>query len=327
LVIRFKDINNRYFKKQIEHKKGIFENEFTFNTGTHKYINHFTFSQPQPNSIGVIKNVYSENNNSVIWNKPNTNFSFDNTFSSVYQSYDDIIEIEEENTSDIYNYYTATYTRTGFLATNQPCYCRWYENYFTIKVKILDYHLNGKIPFVFLGRYFGTTKTINVDCFGNKTLYYFELEFYIISSDGQLPSGNILFVDYAGDMNWCYSNQTYLYLQQVQRKLDIYNVDLYGYCQMLKNKGIPRSEYSAYPPFIHIWVSELGNNGNSFIDACAGDYIQLWNVWKLWNNYMDAKHWGNVCDTYLGKYKINFPSGEYITIGVLEKKMNYICIP
>jgi hypothetical protein len=97
LVIRFKDINNRYFKKQIEHKKGVFENEFTFNTGTHKYINHLTFSKPQANIIGVIKNVYSENNNSIIWPKSKTTFSLSYSSSYVSQNYWNIMDYSVEH--------------------------------------------------------------------------------------------------------------------------------------------------------------------------------------------------------------------------------------
>jgi hypothetical protein len=323
LVIRFKDINNRYFKKQIEHKKGIFENEFTFDTGTHKYINHFTFTQPQANTIGVIKNVYSENNNSVIWNKPNTNFTFQNSSSSVYQSYDDIIETETENFSDVYNYYEQTFTSISSIGNYQPCDCNSNEEFFPIRVKIVDYNLNNKIPFVFIGRAFITKKTINWNCYsGTKTLIYYEVDIYIISSDGYIPTQNVLLLDWGA--NSPVYNKQYGYFALVQRKLNLHYITYEGYCQMLIDRGIPRNLYSIYTPDIFIWIIEKGyNDGENFINWCPynGEYLDVWNIWNLWNRYMDDTQ------TYpYWFYKINLDAGEYIKIGVLEKKMQYLCM-
>jgi hypothetical protein len=273
--------------------------------------------------MGVIKNVYSENNNSVIWNKSNTNFNLETSFSNIFQNYDDIIEIETESFGNNYNYYEQTYTRTTSLGNYQPCYCNSEQEFFLYRVRILEYNLNNKIPFVFIGRPFITKKTIEQSCSTNTiTLTYYKLELYIISSDGYIPTENVLLLDYASQSP--VYNKIYGYFASVPREVIINYVDFEEYCQMLRNKGIPRSLYSVYTPNLFIWIIERGyNNGDSFINWCpyGGAYLDAWNIWHLWNRYMDDTqrypHWF---------YKINLPEGEYIKVGILEKKMRYLCM-
>ena len=259
MVIRykdFKDINNRYFKKQIEHKKGVFENEFTFNTGTHKYINHFTFSQPQPNTIGVIKNVYSENNNSVIWNKPNTNFSFNNTFSSVSQSYNNIINVDFGNVFE-----EGFYNAGGYGNYNYICDCSLNFVYVPTAIEIIDYNTNGKIPFVWIGIDASEVKWHTEYCSILGDYFYapyFDLKYYIIASAGTIPTplflthwseflkfGNIYYIPTPGNINITY-------------------IDWYEYCR-LRKQGYPSAK---------LWVFLY--KYETFSYNCDGENINLW---------------------------------------------------
>jgi hypothetical protein len=282
-------------------KKGYIVND-TFNnptildTGFHRYKNVYNFyNNAKAGQIGAVKSIVNQNNN-ILWTPNqgnNVEMNLNQTSSSTTTNPDNFLP--EDIGVDYDSYWEYSYTAIGGYSSYNPCSCSTGTFSLPVAIQIIDYNLNGKIPFVWVG----IDKSISKSHLGycsilgyNIGVSYNDINYYIITSVGTIPSP----LYYTHWSDWQPFSCTYFI--PTPGSITLNYIDWYQYCNYKKQDPYWGTAY------FYVFAYELKKYINGCINGCiSGD---LW-LWKYYSN-------------------IYLPSGEYIKVRVYQKNFSNICV-
>ncbi len=285
-------------------KKGYIVNDSQgnptiLNTGFHRYKNVYNFyNNAKERQIGAVKSIVNQNNN-ILWTPNqgnNVEMNFTQTSSSITTNPDNFLP--EDIGVDYDSYWEWSYTAAGgYTIYNYVCGCSSTEIISVpVAIQIIDYNLNGKIPFVWVGIDITINKFFSGYCSflrDNILVGYNDINYYVIASAGTIPSPLY------------YTHWSYLlplgcrYFIPTPGSITLNYINWQYFCELKKQ--------DPYFPNPRFWVFfyELRRYTNGCINGCISGDLWLW-------------------------YQISYgglSSGEYVRVRVYEKRISKICIP
>jgi hypothetical protein len=277
-----------------------FNNPTILDTGFHRYKNVYNFyNNTKAGQIGVVKSIVNQNNN-ILWTPNqgnNIEMNLTQTTSSTSTNPDNFLL--EDIGVDYDSYWEQTFTTIGGYNSYNPCSCSVGTFSLPVAIQIIDYNLNRKIPFVWVGvnksinkGYSGYCSVLN----GNIGVSYDDINYYIIASAGIIPSP----LYYTHWSYWRPFGYTYFgctYFIPTPGNITLTYIDWYQYCNYIKQDPYWGTAY------FYVFAYELKRYINGCINGCiSGD---LW-LWQLYSGFL--------------------PPGEYIRVRVYEKRFSNICV-
>jgi hypothetical protein len=274
-----------------------FNNANILDTGFHQYKNVYNFyNNAKAGQIGALKSIVNQNNN-ILWTPNqgnNVEMNLNQTSSSTSTNPDNFLP--EDIGVDYDSYWEYSYTTIGGYSSYNPCTCYTQTFSLPVAITILDYNLNGKIPFVWVG----VDKTVNKGYQGycsalgyNIGVSYNDINYYIIASAGTIPSPLYY-------THWSYWQPfSCTYFIPTPGSITLTYIDWYQYCNYLKQDPYWGTA------FFYVFAYELKRYINGCINGCISGDLWLWQLYP----------WG-----------YSLPPGEYIKVRVYEKKFSNICV-
>ena len=274
-----------------------FNNPTILDTGFHQYKNVYNFyNNAKAGQIGAVKSIVNQNNN-ILWTPNqgnNVEMNLIQSSSTITTNPDNFLP--EDIGIDYDWYWENTYTIAGgYSSYDYVCGCSSTAKVSVpVAIQIIDYNLNGKVPFVWIGidnsiwkGYSGYCSVLGYSIPGG----YSDRNYYVIASAGTIPSP-LLYT------HWDYWQPLICtFFIPTPGSITLTYIDWNEYCR-LRQQGYPGG-------FFWVFFHELRHYVNGCINGCiSGD---LW----LWYTY----------------YHGSLPTGEYVKVRVYEKKISKICIP
>jgi len=273
-----------------------FNNPTILDTGFHRYKNVYNFyNNAKAGQIGAVKSIVNQNNN-ILWTPNQSNnieMNLVQSSSSISTNPDNFLP--EDIGIDYDSYWEYNYTATGGYGYYNPCSCSSGYVYVPVAIKIIDYNLNGKVPFVFIGnnRVFNPYTSGYCPTQGIIGAGYYIIEKYMISSDGVIPRPRI-------DIDYAYwQPMSCRYFIPAPGSITYIYATWNDFCEYFKQGYF---DFNIARLFIEVYQLK------AYYDCCNNTYIYLWDGY--WDSYL-----GNI-----------LPSGEYVKVRVYEKRIPYLCI-
>jgi hypothetical protein len=273
-----------------------FNNPTILDVGFHQYKNVYNFyNNAKAGQIGAVKSIVNQNNN-ILWTPNqgnNVEMNLTQTSSSTSTNPDNFLPVDIGVDYD--SYLENTYTATAYFPISNPCSCSPSTFSVPVAIEIVDYNLNGKIPFVFIGVKKNTTYYKEAYCShtnSNISFAYNIIDYYLITSAGNIPAP-LIFVHLGRYLGNC------PYFVPTPGTINYNYITWTEYCQLKKNN----------PDFLNIYfgldIFELKNS----INGCNSSYFGPCNE-QVW-------YWEGGAFVH---------SGEYVKVRTYYKTMSNICV-